>query len=222
MDGTGELFADFVKALPQGFETESVRYPADACLSYPELMTFVRSAVPATEPFVLLAESFSTPLAIQFAATNPSNLKGLVLCAGFATGPVRGWTRFLCSFLSPILFHVVLPRLAASFLLVGPDASSSLHIAIRTAVSSVKPKVLSARLRSVLDCDAQAELGQITVPILYIQASHDRLVRVSCLEEIRRIKPQTVVATIASAHLLLQKEPKQSAEVVARFANQLI
>jgi hypothetical protein len=48
-----------------------------------------------SEPFVLLAESFSTPVAIRVAAENPTNLKGLILCAGFATSPVSGLPRML-------------------------------------------------------------------------------------------------------------------------------
>jgi pimeloyl-[acyl-carrier protein] methyl ester esterase len=95
MDGTGNLFADFVEALPDTFEVEVVHYPNNVCLSYTELMTFVQSAAPPSEPFVLVAESFSTPLAIQYAATNPPDLRGLVICAGFVTTPLQGWRRFL-------------------------------------------------------------------------------------------------------------------------------
>jgi pimeloyl-ACP methyl ester carboxylesterase len=222
MDGTGELFADFVKALPLEFETEIVRYPTDFSHSYPELMTFVRSAVPASEPFVLMTESYSTPLAIQFAATNPPYLKGLILCAGFASSPVRGWLRFLCSFLSLFLFRLKIPGFAAKLFLIGPNAAPSLLVAVQAAISSVHPKVLTARLRSVLNCDVRAELGRVTVPILYIQASRDRLVHASSMEEIQRIKSQIVVATIAGPHLILQREPQQAAEVVTRFVQGLL
>ena len=220
MDGTGELFANFIKTLPDTFKAETVRYPCDVCLSFAELMPLVRSSIPKSEPFVLVAESFSTPLAIQFAATNPPNLKGLVLCAGFATSPVRGWLRFLGSFLSPLLFRVGLPEFAARFWLVGSDASPALLFAVYTAISSVKPKVLSARLRAVLGCDARKELTQVEVPILYLQAKQDRLVPASCLDEIRRIKPQAEVAAIDGPHLLLQREPKLTAEIVSRFVHQ--
>jgi pimeloyl-[acyl-carrier protein] methyl ester esterase len=91
MDGTGTLFREFVKALPEAFESEVVRYPSDRCLSYTQLAPFVRPAISISESFVIVAESFSTPLAIQCAATNPPNLKGPVICAGFATSPVPGW-----------------------------------------------------------------------------------------------------------------------------------
>ena len=146
---------------------------------------------------------------------------GLVLCAGFATSPVRGWRQLLGKLLAPLLFRIPLPNLAAKLWLVGPDASPSLLAAVRSAVSSVQSKVLAARLRAVLGCDVRAELGQVVVPVLYIQASQDRLVRASCLEELRRIKPQIAVAVLDGPHLLLQREPRRAAEVVAGFAQHL-
>lgn len=218
MDGTGELFSEFAAALGGEFEIAMVRYPTEQCFSYAELEDFVRAACPISGPFVLLAESFSTPLAIQYAASNPVNLEGLVLCAGFATSPVRGWRRLLAWLLSPLVFRVPLPNLAAEFWLVGPDAPPSLLAAVRSAVSSVQPKVLAARLRTVLGCDVRAELGRVAVPILYIQAQQDRLVSASCLEELRRIKPQVAVTVLEGPHLLLQREPCRAAEVVAAFA----
>jgi pimeloyl-ACP methyl ester carboxylesterase len=222
MDGTGALFADFVKALPDTFEAEVVRYPTDRCLSYSQLTSFVRSATSMSGPFVLVAESFSTPLAIQYAATNPPNLKGLVICAGFVTSPMRGWLRLIYLLLSPILFDIELPEFAAKRLLVGPNAPPPLLAALLAAVSSVKPKVLSARVRAVLACDAQAELRQVAAPIVYIQAGQDRLVNASCLEDIRRIKPQTLMRVIAGPHLLFQREPQRTADVVAEFIQHLV
>lgn len=44
MDGTGELFSEFVAALPVGLESVTVRYPTDRCLSYSELEELVRAA----------------------------------------------------------------------------------------------------------------------------------------------------------------------------------
>ena len=83
------------------------------------------------------------------------------------------------------------------------------------------PAALSARFRAVLTCDARAALENIAVPILYLQAKKDRLVKESSLDKIRRIKPRTVVAVILGPHLLLQREPQRAAEVVMEFVRQL-
>ena len=71
MDGTGELFAEFVKLLPSWIEPRVVSYPRDRRLSYDQLLPILESALPSNKPFVILAESFSTPLAVRFAAESP-------------------------------------------------------------------------------------------------------------------------------------------------------
>jgi len=95
MDGTGELFERFLNVLPAWIHPKVVRYPSCQALSYTDLLALVRSTLPASEPFVVLAESFSTPIAIRLAAEGPPNLKALIICAGFIESPVRGVVR-LC------------------------------------------------------------------------------------------------------------------------------
>jgi pimeloyl-ACP methyl ester carboxylesterase len=221
MDGTGNLFAEFVKALPDEIETVVVRYPVDVCLSYSELLETVRSATPDREPFVIVAESFSTPLAILFAATTPKNLKGMVLCAGFAASPMRGWQRSFSLLLSPVLLRLPLPKPLIEFLLVGQGAHPSLVSSVQAAVRTVRPKVLLDRFRSILKCDVREELSKIAAPILYMRATRDRLVQAFCLEEIRRVNPRISVAEIPGPHLILQREPSRTAEVVLEFVQRI-
>jgi pimeloyl-ACP methyl ester carboxylesterase len=225
MHGTGELFSEFMhavrRAMPDMGRMEALHYPTDARLSYEGLLAVVQDFVPPAEPFFLLAESFSTPLAIQFAATTPPNLKGLVLCAGFAANPIRGPKRFLISCLAPILFRLPLFDFAISFWLAGPGAPPSLHDAIRTAASSVRPEVLSARLLAVLGCDVRQELSRISVPILLLQASRDRMVPASRVEEMLLIRPDATLKIIVGPHLLFQREPKMAAAAVKEFIDRI-
>jgi pimeloyl-[acyl-carrier protein] methyl ester esterase len=222
LDGTGELFTDFVKALPDGFEAEVVRYPTDRYLLYEQLATFVESAASMAHRFVLVAESFSTPLAIRYAATKPPNLRGIVICAGFVASPARGWRRPFYSLLSRISFSVSMPRFAAKYFIVGLDAPPSLVDSVRAAIASVKPSVLSARVRATLGCDERAALQQVNLPILYLQADQDRLVDQSCREEIQRIRPETTLAVVRGPHLLFQAKPQATADCVANFVRQLL
>jgi pimeloyl-ACP methyl ester carboxylesterase len=221
MHGTGTLFRDLVAALPAEIETKMVDYPPDVLLSEAELAGFVRSVMPDSGPTVLLAESFSTPLAIQYAATHPPNLRGLAICVGFASRPVPGWMRFAGWMLAPSLTRLALPDFAIRRYLAGMDAPACLLSAVKAAVSSVKPAVMSARLRFVLACDMRVELGRIAVPMLLIQAAQDRLVSRSCGEEILRIRPEMAVRVIDGPHLILQREPEKAGEIVAEFVRQI-
>lgn len=222
MDGTGSLFDGFIEALPGEFETRTVRFPPDVIHSYGELFRVVQSAVPESDPFLLLAESFSTPLAIQYAAENPANLRGLILCAGFASSPLRGWKRWAYRILAPYLFRTAVPTFAIRQLLVGSSAQPELVGAVREAISKVQPNVLRNRLQLIEECDARVDLARVSVPILYLRATQDRMVLARCGEEVQRINPRTNLTTIAGPHLILQREPKSCADAVVRFVMQLM
>jgi pimeloyl-ACP methyl ester carboxylesterase len=85
----------------------------------------------------------------------------------------------------------------------------------------VKPEVLKQRVRTILACDARAELAKVQVPILYLQATRDRLVGPFCPENIRHIEPQTEVVRIAGPHLILQRQPEQSAAAIRAFMERI-
>ena len=59
LDGTGELFGDFVAALPETYTATIVAYPTDRFLSYTDLRPLVSAVVPQSKRFVLVAESVS-------------------------------------------------------------------------------------------------------------------------------------------------------------------
>jgi pimeloyl-ACP methyl ester carboxylesterase len=223
MDGSGELFRGLVGALPPGLETETLWYPADRYMTYGELAGTLRGAIPVDEPFVLVAESYGAPLAILIAALEPPNLQGIVLSAGFATSPVRGWKRTLVWDLSPLVSlmpHVTLPGFVARYLMVGDEAPKGLAELVKGAISWVTPKVLGARVREVLNVDVRAELAQVKVPVLYVQPSKDRVVSTVCVEEMQAVRPGRVVVMDAP-HLLLQCEPELGAEMIAGFVKEL-
>lgn len=217
MDGTGRLFADFIAALGGAFHTLVVSYPPDGSLSYAELEQLARSANSVPEPFVLLAESFSTPVAIRWAANAPDNLKGLVLCAGFVSSPLTGLRRLAALTLGPILFRWNPPSVVVRWLLVGRGADSSLPSAIRAPLSEVRPDVLAARLRSVLNCDERTNLDHLELPILFIRPMQDRLIPDSSYEEVRATNPNVEMVEIEGPHLILQANPIQSAKIVSDF-----
>jgi pimeloyl-[acyl-carrier protein] methyl ester esterase len=143
MDGTGELFERFLSVLPAWIQPKVVRYPPRQPLSYSDLLALVQRTLPVSEPFVVLAESFSTPIAIRLAAEGPPNLMALIICAGFIESPIRGIVRLGVSLLAPILFRIPPPGFAIRTLLVGRNASVELVRSARMTISSVSPTFYS-------------------------------------------------------------------------------
>ena len=217
LDGTGSLFADFVAALPPTMRAQVVRYPTDKFLGYPELSSLVGEVVLPEEAFVVVAESFSTPLAVKLAATRPLNLVGLVICAGFVTNPVAGWLLHLKPLVRSFTFGIPPPGVIINHFMIGAHAPAKLREDVRRTLRSVSPKVMALRVRAVMACDAREDLINVQVPILYIQARHDRLVGGDCFIEIQQLKPDTIWASISAPHFVLQREPDCAAATVIEF-----
>ena len=223
LDGSGRLFADFLSALPPSLRTIIASYPTHRFLSYSELLPCVGDVIPSAEPFVLLAESFSSPLAVMFAARHPANLAGLVVCAGFVTNPIRTWSlSFLARLLSrPLLFRLPPSEFMLERFLIGADAPVALRVDVCQTLRCVGPSVLARRVHAVLDCDARRDLTRVDVPMLYIQAANDRLVRAESFAEIQRLHSDTILASISAPHLVLQREPHKAAETIVGFIQRL-
>jgi pimeloyl-ACP methyl ester carboxylesterase len=222
LDGTGDLFAGFCGSLPAQIETIRVRYPTDTALNYPELLEVVALAVPKDSPYILVAESFSTPLAVKFAATKPACLEGVMLCAGFVTSPVKGWRRSILSCTAPLLFRGTAPNLVLRTLLLDNSVDESTLNSLRSAIASVKPTVLRQRLRDVLCCDVRKELASIDVPVVYLRALRDRLVSKKSAEEIRTINQAVDLVKIDGPHLLIQSRPNEAAASVLAFMRKAV
>jgi len=221
LDGTGELFVDFIAALPESWTTTTVTYPTDRFLRYADLLSFVGAAVPQLERFVLVAESFSTPLAVRYATTNPPNLAGVVICAGFVGSPVHGWSGTMKALAKPWLFKLKPPRTVVEHFLLGQNAPSDLLQKLRHALQRVSPDVLSGRVQEVLDCDARDDLRRTTVPLLYLEAAYDRLFSSSCKKEFSHLRPDILFRSVPAPHLLLQREPQKAANIIMAFINSL-
>ncbi len=86
LDGTGRLFAPLLQEFPPEVESHVISYRPDVALGYEKLLQIVQSTL-AQKPFVLVAESFSGPLALQIASTGLNHLRGVVLIASFVSNP---------------------------------------------------------------------------------------------------------------------------------------
>ncbi|SHM61726.1 alpha/beta fold hydrolase [Phytopseudomonas punonensis] len=219
MDGTGSLFLPLIDQLGLTFDIRVVRYPATEALGYEALERLVISSLPKGEAFMLLGESFSGPIAISIAAAQPPGLTGLILCSTFAVSPRPAITALWR------LAKTVSPRRAPiavlDYLLLGRYSSKALCSALASAVSQLSPAAFSARMRAIHTVNVLPKLKSISTPVLYLQATEDRLVPSSSCALIQRELPAIRVVSVAAPHCLLQAAPVEAALALRTYAEQL-
>jgi pimeloyl-ACP methyl ester carboxylesterase len=219
LDGTATLQSAFVSAVDSAFESVTVvSYPADRILDYSELEMLARAALPHGVPFVLLGESFSGPIALSIAADPPPDLVGVVLSTTFARSPVR-----LLSPLASFTRFAPVRTLPLSFLwwwLLGRWTTPQLESSLKDALLSVAPAVLRSRAAIALRVNVASRLRDISIPMLYLRATEDRLLSRSAGHQIRSVASNVRSIDIDGPHLLLQASPQASALAVSNFAAQ--
>jgi len=214
MDGTGELFAPLLEALP-GVKTTVVTYPRGHCLGWEELVQIVEDSIPNEEPVMLVAESFSGPVAIKLASRKSRDIKALVLCCSFASNPLPRWLGFLPL---PRLAFQMMPRFAIRRFLAGPASSDDLVEAIRKCVKSVSPRVLANRARMIRQVDVRMEWKAMDIPLLCLSGRQDRILSSRVADEMESLQPDASYVTLDGPHLLLQCAPRIAAAEIRKFS----
>lgn len=215
LDGTGQLFAEFVEAMGQGVEVIVARYPADKPLGYAGLELIAQSFLPLDQDYYLLGESFSGPIAIAIAAKQPSRMRGLILCCSFARNPLPQFAG-LRNILGWLPLRA-LPVGLLSYFLMGRFATAVLRKALANALVRVAPAVLLRRARAVLMVDVSNALASIKAPVLLLRASEDRIVSPASAEFVAAQVKQAKIVDFAAPHFLLQLVPAAAAAVVVNF-----
>jgi pimeloyl-[acyl-carrier protein] methyl ester esterase len=216
LDGSGRMFAPLVRALQvRGIEATVIAYPCDRVLDYSALVTYVLERLPRDRGSLLLAESFSGPVALQAAAAEPDRCAGLVLSTSFASSPLP-WLKPL----APLLRWAPAqpPMALLSWLLLGRWSAAPLRFELAACLAGVKPGVLRARAQAALRVDVRATCAGIRLPVLNLIARADRLLGAGPARALGVLLPQTQSVELEGPHLLLQARPEACADSIAGFA----
>jgi pimeloyl-[acyl-carrier protein] methyl ester esterase len=179
-------------------------------LTYEQLADGISKELP-DGPVVVVAESFSGPIAVALAERHA--VTALVLCNSFAVAPRWHVLRW---FVLPILFRLPPPAFLIRRFMVGLQADDELVRDVAASVASVPARVLASRLQSVLTVDKTDAFASSKVPTLYLRATEDRLVPESACRRIAAMRPITIVR-LPGPHLLLQANPKGAWDAIVRF-----
>lgn len=220
IDGTGRMFGPLMAQLPDGLRPQVIHYPAQQVLSYAQLTESILPQLPVNAPFILIAESFAGPLALQLSTRASANLKAMVLCATFVTNPRPQLAR-----LAPLLLHeralsLPTPKWLARLFVTGFDAPDPLLDQALEIHKHVSPRVILQRLHEVIHVDVREILQRCRLPLLHLYAQHDHLILQRPTREIRQLRPDITSVGIDGPHYLLQTRPQQCVTAIETFLHE--
>jgi len=219
LDGIGKRLARLTSVLSPAAAVELVRYPAQEPLGYEQLEAQLRARLPPT-PFVLLAESFSGPLAIRVAAAPPPSLRGLILASSFARFPLPcpRWAIPLAARL-PVKS---LPRWLRAPLLSGSLDPRTAPRTEERSMAAVSAAVIRHRIAELLRVDERGRLRTVQVPVLILSARADRVLSRRAARALKAHCPHAELLELEGPHALLQHRPERCAEAVLQFMERWI
>jgi len=218
LDGTGELFAPLLDVLGGVIPTSVVRYEPERSFD-----DYVRTAAKALSPqnTVLVAESFSGPVALALCARYPENITGLVLCATFARSPFRHLLQLSPFAPSALMRPSPLQSLMLKHACLNDERDSRLLEQVLSVLRTVPASTMHARLRTLSTIDVRPLLCSVSVPTLYLRATRDRVVHQRLSRALTDNLSNVSVREIDGPHLLLQARPRECAEALMRFVTTL-
>lgn len=175
LDGTGISFELLSGFLPGNIATTVVRYPLDRLLSFEDTVACARDQIHEGQD-IIVAESFSGPVAIALLGSGRIKSKGLLLCATFARAPRQFGLKIAKCLPLELGFRFPFERLLLWYILRSEKDRKPLESMWRQIAAVVPAGTLAHRIRLLCLVDVRLWLPNITIPCWYIQATKDKLV----------------------------------------------
>lgn len=215
LDGTEVLFAPLIAALPAWLQATVVTYPIAGRNSYDDLLPPLLAWVRRQPDCHVLGWSFSGPLALRLARTEPRRVRSVTLAASFVRRPLP-WLAVAGPLLTTSVVGAVrtLRRLP---IWLGRARTDPLRRDKAILWERVPARTLAARVRTICSVDARDDLRAVRQPLLYLHSLRDRVVPIRNLDGIRTLRPDLQVVGLAGGHLALYAEAATAAAAIGRF-----
>jgi len=220
LDGTGLSFEPFLKFIPADVNITTICYPPDKILSFEETVECAAGQIPAGTSPIVIAESFSGPVAVRMIGSGRVKAKALILCATCARSPHPFVWRIIRFLRLPLLIRPDMPQLFFKFIIGDDKLIAELKPLWVKVHANVSARVMDQRLSIINNTDVISELKKLNIPCCYLQATEDRLIPSSCLKSFNRFLPHLVVKRIKAPHFILQAAPQACLEAIEEFINE--
>jgi pimeloyl-ACP methyl ester carboxylesterase len=206
-------------ALGDSRDIDVLAYDSTHFEGYAALADALGPSLERHDDVVLVAESFAGPLAVLLAYRHPGRVRALVMAASFVRGPLP-FSGFGATLLQR-LPAISPPVFALEHVLAGSGLPPPLRAEFEAILASMPLPVLRARAQAALRVDVTRELAALRVPVLYLQARHDRLIWPRAGRDVLRLARDARKAVIDAPHFLFQMAPAAAATEIDRFMDDL-
>ena len=214
LDGTGVLFQPLLDCLSNEIDCQVLALPSEGSQDYAVLIDALAADLEGSGDLVLLAESFSGPIALELKRRLGGRVKGLIFVASFLACP-NNWLKWLGPILPlKLLMALPMPNFLLRRYLLGSDADSELLRRFKDVIQSVDSRLLAERLEVVCQLRAKVDPEPLRLPCFYIDALGDRLLNDRALEDFYEVFGRVSQRRVSGPHLLLQSRPRECASIV--------
>ncbi|WP_374323570.1 alpha/beta fold hydrolase [Aquipseudomonas alcaligenes] len=214
LNGSSKLFAPLLAQL-QEIPQQIIELPGQGPQDYTSLANAVAEQLPVDNPFVLLGESFSDPLAHHLALQSPKGLKGLIFAASFLQSPHP---------LAVLASRLPLPKMLLSHswalrLFCIGNAQPAILQLLQKEIRDMPSALIKARLRNLAELSSPEQ--KIVIPALHLWPTRDRLVSHTAAASLASGYSDLRHESIEGPHFLLQSRPQACAMTIRNFIEQL-
>jgi pimeloyl-[acyl-carrier protein] methyl ester esterase len=214
LDGTGKLFNRFVSMQLPNFSCEVVAY-GESFARLDDYINVVKAQLSTNAKTVLVAESFSGPIAAHVALRYREQVTGIVFAASFVTPPHPALLNLISIMPAPT-FSAMRATLINQFCVNGVSDKMVVEEA-SVIVNALESVVIKRRLMLLANL-AKSQLAPMDIPVLSLRATQDRLITKAATSSIANIFPNTTSIDVKAPHFLLQACPEECWRHIEKFA----
>ena len=212
-DGTGKLFNRFVRIQPPGLSCEVVAY-GESFATLDDYINVVKAKLSTNTKTVLVAESFSGPIAAHIALRHREQVAGIVFAASFVTPPHQALLN-LMGIMPSRAFSLMRATLTKQFCVNGVGDTTVVEEA-SSVVNALESVVIKRRLMLLANL-ANSQLAPMDIPVLSLRSAQDRLITKAAASSIANIFINTTCINVNAPHFLLQACPEECWRHIEKF-----
>lgn len=213
-DGTGLLFEPVAAAFGYRCRTTALSFNGEVTLE--DYVQSVSARLPKHRA-IILAESFSGPIALSLLARYPGRFEAAILCAGFARSPFGSLLGLNHWITESFLGRRPLQNLLLNKFCAADELSEKVKQSVLSVEEMIAPEVIRTRFNMIAGINVVPLLSRISTPVLYLRAMKDKLVSSQLREELFENIPQICMKEVDGPHLLLQEQPGICADAILNF-----